>query len=249
MSADRKKSLVKFYLGLTLICLILIFLVYIVDIFVIKPEKIVIGPDNLWYDYIKDSLFGIFTGVLTGFAISFYEYKQQVYFDLYSYIKQTKSCINNVQNMLVGKNYGLCVSQITQYQDAIKEVVVIRKLKKNNELILSLAENIKQTISKLYTEVNTLHNEANTIHLYYKQFEDINKELIKKGNEAGADIDCKKLFLEAQEKRQNLKRTINIHEENLKARTENCMPILNEIEQASQELYDFLSSSRSIFVV
>lgn len=59
----------------------------------------------------------------------------------------------------------------------------------------------------------------------------------------------KTLTVNYYQKGYNHKRTINIHEENLKARTENCTPILNEIEQASQELYDFLSSSRSIFVV
>ena len=88
MSADKKKSMVKFYLILVSICAIAILTIFIIDTKLIKP-------DNKFFEYLKSVVFGIFTGAATGLAISFYEYRKQIYSDFYIFIKQTNDCIKS----------------------------------------------------------------------------------------------------------------------------------------------------------
>lgn len=248
MLSDKKKSLVKFYARLVLIFCVLIVLTYFVDIFLIKPKKLMIEPENLWFEYAKSALFGIFTGLLTGLAITFYEYRQQIYSELYSYIKLNREYMSSIQNVLSLKNYSLCMLQITQYQNTAKSIFVIRKLRKNNEQIVNLINEIKRNVSDVYLELSKLNNEFQSYLRDRGLIESQNEELIILCCTSNPNPERAVSIQALQEQKQTTKEKLRISEEHLETLSNNCKKILEVIEEKNQTLYEYVNNCRHVFI-
>lgn len=237
------------YFMISLSCMLLIISSYLFEAFMIIPQKILISPDNLWFTYIINAIYGIFTGVLTGLAIAYYEYRQQIYFDLYNYIKQSKECTHVLMQMLTEKNYSLCLFQISQYNNSVNGTFIIRKLRKNNAEILSTIENIKQYMQAVNFEINQINSYANTVNLLKKQLNEISTEFLtalcnsETRENLSTDID------ESLRQKNDLDKKIILTEEHIQICSERCNDKLKELENLYLQLYNLVNSCRNIFVI
>lgn len=249
MLSDKKKSLVKLYAILALAFCALIVISYILDVFLIRAENIIIKPDYLWFEYVKSTLFGIFTGLLTGLAISFYEYKQQIYSELYSYIKLNRDSMSSIENVLISKEYSLSLLRIAQYQNEEKSFFVIRKLRKNNEQIVKLINEIKRDVSNIYSELSKLNNEYQNCIRHRQQIESQNEELISLCCTKVQKTEIVDNIKALQKQRQAIKNTLIILEESLESHSNKSIQILKEIEKKNLTLYEYVNNCRQIFVL
>lgn len=249
MSADQKKALVKLYFILTLVCLFVIIGMYCIDIYIINPIYTVHPSKFVWFSYLKDIMYGIFTGALTGLIISFYEYRQQIYSDIYLFIRNTRSCISVIEKMLILGNYDLCIFEIDQYNNSIKDLFVIRKLRKNNEQIYTTIKSIKQATTQLRPSIEKINNESKSISRLNKSNEDIRNSFIDGFNLRMSNQQLKSELDKMKKKLTDNEKRLIIMDEGLQVLISQCTEELAQIEDLALSLYNFVNKSRRIFIL
>lgn len=249
MSADQKKSMVKMYLILSIICFIVIVTLYLIEAFLIHPSITPGNSNPLWFSYISSIVYGIFTGLLTGLAISFYEYRQQIYLDFYTYIKNTRECVTITQKMLLQKNYDLCLFQIEQYNDSVKDTFIIRKLRKNNAEIHNTIESIKKAMSDINISITQINNTSNIVAMHTKQANDLPNVFMLSFDPDMPDNQLKFSLLEIRESQKKIEAKIKNATDANQIFINQCSQKLKEVEALYISLYNHINKARSIFLL
>lgn len=208
-----------------------------------------IESTNKWFEYIKNILFGIFTGILTGLAISFYEYRQQIYSDFYTYIKQTNDCIKNVQRMITSKNYPLCIVQIESYKDTVKSSFVIRKLRRNNERVVRVIKQMFNNTDTVYEKLNEAFKISHSIALYDKQTKELYQQLLNKCSESLSEDERVKAVQKMKIDKDTIDKNLRVLEDSLESSVESCEQLLIALEKRNMELYAYVNNSKNIFLL
>ena len=249
MSADQKKSLVKMYLVLSLICFIIIVSLYLVEIFIIHPTITSGHSNHLWFSYVNNIIYGIFTGVLTGLAISFYEYRQQIYLDIYTYIKDTRECVTITLKLLYQKDYNLCLLEIEKYNQSVKDTFIIRKLRKKNVEIYNTIEKIKKDMKDLNHSITQINNDSNSLSLLNKQSNDLMKSFFLTCDSSAFDEQLKASLLDIKKKQKKIESKIGIATSANQIPINKCVKQLKEVESLSISLYDQVNKACGIFLL
>ena len=244
MMAVKKKTLTLMYAIIAILSLLIIIACYFVELQLKKP-----GDQNSLLEYIKGILFGIFAGALTGFATAFYDYRQQVFSDLYFYIKQTRDCVNLVRNCGLSRYFQSCSFQIIQYQDSVSSIFAIRKLRYNNEKIINLLTEIKNDFQKAYSECNNLEKEYNSLLLIQEQLKETTEKLIEVYGSKTSKDNFEEIIAEKRKDIDNLNKIIKLDEEKLEVLWKKIDLLLDNIFDKSQKLYEYVNCSRKIYYI